>query len=96
MFDAVTFRTYDASWGILALTGTHYALIHRSALDEKVRRGRRSLASTRTNFGRLSGNRSHTRVMEADATLTLLLAAEECDGRKTLLAVGSRGLGLVG
>jgi Universal stress protein family len=54
------------------------------------------LASTRTNFGRLSGNRPHTRVMETDATLTLLLAAEECDGRKTLLAVGSRGLGLVG
>ena len=35
-------------------------------------------------------------MIEADATLTLLLAAEECDGRKTLLAVGSRGLGLVG
>ena len=34
--------------------------------------------------------------MAADATLTLLLAAEECDGRKTLLAVGSRRLGLVG
>jgi nucleotide-binding universal stress UspA family protein len=34
--------------------------------------------------------------MEADATLTLLLAAEEPDGRKTLLAVGSRGLALVG
>ena len=47
-------------------------------------------------LGRLSGNRPHTRVMEADATLTLLLAAEEPDGRKTLLAVGSRGLGLVG
>ena len=36
------------------------------------------------DLGRLSGNRPHTRVIEADATLTLLLAA------------GSRGLGLVG
>ena len=34
--------------------------------------------------------------MEADATLTLLLAAEEPDGRKTLLAVESSGLALVG
>jgi hypothetical protein len=35
-------------------------------------------------------------VVNADTTLALLLMAEEGDERKTLLAVGSRGLGLIG
>jgi nucleotide-binding universal stress UspA family protein len=45
-------------------------------------------------LGAVMGGRPGTRLVDADATLALLQVAEE--GRKTLLAVGSRGLGAMG
>jgi nucleotide-binding universal stress UspA family protein len=68
----------------------------RRRLDETRAREEEALGRRADDLGRLSGNRPETKVIEADATLALLLAAEEGEGRKTLLAVGSRGLGLVG
>ena len=47
-------------------------------------------------LGEAVGSRPETRVVDADATLALLLVAEEGDERKTLLSVGSRGLGVIG
>ncbi len=44
-------------------------------------------------LGAVMGGRPEARLVDADATLALLQVAEEGDERKTLLAVGSRGLG---
>jgi nucleotide-binding universal stress UspA family protein len=46
-------------------------------------------------LGVVMGRRSGMRLVDADATLALLQVAEEGEERKSLLAVGSRGLGAV-
>ena len=42
------------------------------------------------------GRRPNTQVVDADATLALLQVAEEGDEGSTLIALGSRGLGMIG
>ena len=42
------------------------------------------------------GVRPEIRAADGDATLALLVAAEDGDGRRTMICVGSRGLGVVG
>jgi len=44
---------------------------------------------------KVTGTRPGSRVVDADAALALLLVAEEGEERKTLVAMGSRGLGVV-
>ncbi|MEJ7843130.1 MAG: universal stress protein [Rubrobacter sp.] len=67
----------------------------RSKLDESRAGIERSLDERADALGRTSGCRPETRVMEGDATLALLIAAEKGDEQKTLIAVGSRGLGVL-
>ena len=68
----------------------------RRRLDEARSREEREL-NRRTQVTReAAGGRPEARVVDADATLALLLVAEEGDERKALIAVGSRGLGVMG
>ncbi|HET7270619.1 MAG TPA: universal stress protein [Rubrobacter sp.] len=68
----------------------------RRRLDEARARETEELNRRAQALGDAVGSRSETRVLDADATLALLLVAEEGDERKTLLAVGSRGLSGMG
>ena len=68
----------------------------RRRLDEARSREQVDLNERAEVLGRTIGSIPASRVIDADATLALLLVAEEGDERKTLLAVGSRGLGLMG
>jgi nucleotide-binding universal stress UspA family protein len=68
----------------------------RRKLDEARAREQEDLNERAEVLGRTTGGSPEPRVVDADATLALLLIAEEGDERKTLLAVGSRGLGLMG
>ena len=69
---------------------------HRSRLDEARSKEERDLNERAEALGAVIGGRPGARLVDADATLALLQVAEEGEGRKTLLAVGSRGLGAVG
>ncbi|HJQ27780.1 MAG TPA: universal stress protein, partial [Rubrobacter sp.] len=68
----------------------------RRRLDEARSREEENLNERADVLGRTMGPRPEPRVVDADATLAMLLIAEEKDERKTLLAVGSRGLGSTG
>jgi nucleotide-binding universal stress UspA family protein len=65
----------------------------RRKLGEVTSREEDSLNERAKALQEVSGSRPRTRVVEADPALALLTVAEERDDRKTLLAVGSRGLG---
>jgi nucleotide-binding universal stress UspA family protein len=67
----------------------------RRRLDEAARREEESLDKRAERLGRPLKNNPEPRVMEGDAALSLLVVAQEGDEERTLLAVGSRGLGAV-
>ena len=69
---------------------------HRRKLDEARSKEERDLTEQAEALGAGIGGRPGTRLVDADATLALLQVAEEGQEHKTLLAVGSRGLGAVG
>jgi nucleotide-binding universal stress UspA family protein len=68
----------------------------RLRLDEARAGIERSLDERADALGRTEGRRPETRAMDGDATLALLVAAEEGDELRTLISVGSRGLGVIG
>lgn len=68
----------------------------RRRLDEARSREEEKLNERADVLGRTMSPRPEPRVVDADATLALLLIAGEGEERKTLLAVGSRGLGSIG
>jgi nucleotide-binding universal stress UspA family protein len=68
----------------------------RRRLDEARSREEQELNRRAQTLAQYVGSRPETRVVDADATLALLLVAEEGDERKTMIAVGSRGLGVLG
>src|SRR5215203_4638003 len=63
----------------------------RRKLDEVTSREEESVNERAKALQEVSGSRPKARVIDADPALALLVAAEEGDGEKTLLAVGSRG-----
>jgi nucleotide-binding universal stress UspA family protein len=65
-------------------------------LDEGRSKEERDLNKRAEALGAVVGGRPGTRLVDADATLALLQVAEEGKVHKTLLAVGSRGLGAIG
>lgn len=67
----------------------------RRKLGEARSKEEENLNERAETLGVVMGRRSGTRLVDADATLALLQVAEEGEERKTLLAVGSRGLGAV-
>lgn len=69
----------------------------RRRLDEMREGIERDLERRAENFGRRGGDRPEARVLDADATLALLMVAEEGGNEgRTMIAVGSRGLGAIG
>ena len=68
----------------------------RCKLDEGRSKEERDLNKRAEALGAVVGGRPGTRLVDADATLALLQVAEEGKVHKTLLAVGSRGLGAIG
>lgn len=68
----------------------------RRRLEEARSREAEHLNRRAEALGEVVGSRPETRVVDADATLALLLVAEEGDERKTMLSVGNRGLGVIG
>jgi len=69
---------------------------HRRKLAEARSKAEGDLNERAEALGAVMGGRPGARLVDADATLALLQVAREGDERKTLLAVGSRGLGAVG
>jgi nucleotide-binding universal stress UspA family protein len=67
----------------------------RRRLDEARLREEEAVDERADRLGRLLKGNLEPRVMEGDAALSLLVVAEEGDEEKTLLAVGSRGLGAI-
>ena len=68
----------------------------RRKLDEARSREVEALTSGPRRIEEVMGSRPRARVVDADATLALLQVAEEGEERKTLIALGSRGLGALG
>jgi hypothetical protein len=68
----------------------------RRKLDEGRSKEERDLNKRAEVLAAVIGGRPGTRLVDADATLALLQVAEEGKVHKTLLAVGSRGLGAIG
>ncbi|WP_166179213.1 universal stress protein [Rubrobacter tropicus] len=68
----------------------------RRRLDEARAGIERNLDERADALGRESGRRPEIRAMDGDATLALLVAAEDSDETRTLISVGSRGLGVIG
>jgi nucleotide-binding universal stress UspA family protein len=68
----------------------------RRKLGEAKSKEAGDLSERAEELGAVMGGRPGTRLVDADATLALLQVAEEGEGRKTLLAGGSRGLGAMG
>ena len=105
-------RAAELAAGIGGLIGAEHVLVrgheippepiggwsaeHRRGLDEARSREEEELNRRARALGGAVGSRTEARLVDADATLSLLLVAEEGDERKTLIAVGSRGLGVVG
>jgi nucleotide-binding universal stress UspA family protein len=66
----------------------------RLKLDEALLREERALEERAKELQAIAGSRPESRLIETEPTLAMLLVAEEKDEpEKTLLAVGSRGLG---
>ena len=68
----------------------------RRRLDEARSNEEEVLKARAEELAKTAGGRPRAQVVDADAALALLLVAEEGDEAKTLIAVGSRGLGTVG
>lgn len=69
---------------------------HRRRLDGSRSIQAEQLKGRAEALGRTAGSLPEVRLVDADAAFALLRVAEEGDPRKTLLAVGSRGLGVMG
>jgi nucleotide-binding universal stress UspA family protein len=65
----------------------------RRKLDESLLREERDLEEWAKELEAVEGKRPETRLVETEPTLALLLVAEEKEEEKTLIVVGSRGLG---
>jgi nucleotide-binding universal stress UspA family protein len=65
----------------------------RRELDEALLREERDLEEWAKELEAVEGKRPETRLVETEPTLALLLVAEEKEEEKTLIVVGSRGLG---
>lgn len=73
---------------------TGWSTKNRRELDEALLREERALEERAKELQAVAGGRLESRLIETEPTLALLLVAEEEDEpEKTLLAVGSRGLG---
>jgi nucleotide-binding universal stress UspA family protein len=59
-------------------------------------REERELNRRANALGEAVGGRPEARIVEGDATLALLLVTEEGDESRAMIAVGSRGLGMIG
>jgi len=68
----------------------------RRRLDDLSKKVEENIEKRAENFGRGGSGSPEARALDADATLALLMVAEEGDEGKTLIAVGSRGLGAIG
>jgi nucleotide-binding universal stress UspA family protein len=65
-------------------------------VDDELRRAEKSLLERSRELEGPLGSRPKTRLVVGDAAACLLEAAEEVGPERTLLAVGSRGLGVIG
>jgi nucleotide-binding universal stress UspA family protein len=65
----------------------------RRELDEALLREERALEERAKELEAVEGKRPETRLVETEPTLALLLVAEEKEEEKTLITLGSRGLG---
>jgi nucleotide-binding universal stress UspA family protein len=65
-------------------------------VDDELRRAEKALLERSRELESRLGSRPKTRLVVGDATACLLEAAEEDAPERTLLAVGSRGLGAIG
>jgi nucleotide-binding universal stress UspA family protein len=65
-------------------------------VDDELRRAQKALLERARELESLLGSRPKTRLMVGEAAACLLEAAEEDAPERTLLAVGSRGLGAIG
>jgi nucleotide-binding universal stress UspA family protein len=65
-------------------------------VDDELRRAEKALLERSRELESRLGSRPKTRLVVGDATANLLEAAEEDAPERTLLAVGSRGLGAIG
>jgi nucleotide-binding universal stress UspA family protein len=66
----------------------------RRELDEALFREERTLEGRAEELEAAAGSRPESRLVETEPTLAMLLVAEEGQEEGTLLAVGSRGLGI--
>jgi nucleotide-binding universal stress UspA family protein len=64
------------------------------AVDDALRRAERELHARAEELGRLSGRRPRIGIAAGDAAVAVLAEAREDNEAATLIAVGSRGLGL--
>jgi nucleotide-binding universal stress UspA family protein len=64
------------------------------AVDDALHRAEQNLHERADELGRLVGGRPRMEIAAGDAAVALLDKAREEDERRTLIAVGSRGLGL--
>jgi nucleotide-binding universal stress UspA family protein len=64
------------------------------AVDDAMHRAEQDLHERAEELGRLVGSRPRIEIAAGDAAVALLGEAGEGDGRRALIAVGSRGLGL--
>ncbi|HEX2728464.1 MAG TPA: universal stress protein, partial [Rubrobacteraceae bacterium] len=67
----------------------------RSKFDDALVRAEEHLNERAERFGTIPGDDPRARLVEGDPALALLKVAEEGDESRTLLAVGSRGLGAI-
>jgi nucleotide-binding universal stress UspA family protein len=67
----------------------------RRRLDEAAQREQEAMDERADRLGRLLKSNPKVKVREGDAALSLLVVAEEGSEERTLLAVGSRGLGAI-
>lgn len=67
----------------------------RRRFDLMRSREKEALLERAEEIERVTGTRPKSRVLDADGELALLLVAEEGEERKALVAMGSRGLGVV-
>ena len=68
----------------------------RSGLDLMRSREADAIAGRAREIEKVTGTRPSIRVLDTDAVLAMMLVAEKGEERRTLIAVGSRGLGVIG
>jgi nucleotide-binding universal stress UspA family protein len=103
-------RAAELAVGIGKLLGTERVLVRayenppepitgwsaqdRHKLDEALLQEERALEERAKELEAIGGSRPETRLIDTEPTLAMLLVAEEGEPEKTLLALGSRGLGV--